>query len=355
MPPIKLKQQFLIIAGFATLAVATITLLPSCANAFWPFSTNADAAIDTSIPSSSTPTLQATLNSNPNADAPIALSTSDDSALVPFSGPDGTIADVASSAPPGRISVYVVRSGDTLSEIADMFGVSINTIIWANNLSGANDVHSGDTLIILPVSGTERIVAKGDTLKSIAKKYGADANEIAQFNGLDSSAPLAVGSTIIIPGGELSIPAPSSRSSRAAREPYLGGSGPEQASYYSNPVPGAILTQGLHGWNAVDLGAARGTPIHAAADGTIIVARNNGAWNGGYGNYVVITHDNGTQTLYAHMTHSIVSPGQPVLSGQIIGYVGSTGESTGPHLHFEVRGAANPFRDCPTGSVCEPQ
>ena len=80
--------------------------------------------------------------------------------------------------------------------------------------------------------------------------------------------------------------------------------------------------------------------MSAAADGTVIIARNNGAWNGGYGNYVVITHNNGTQTLYSHMKNTIVSSGQSVLSGQIIGYVGSTGLSTGAHLHFEVRGAA---------------
>jgi len=314
--------------------------------------------VNTAIPSSSTPALHATLNSNPNSSAPIALATSGDSALVSYSGPDGAIDGAASATPPDRISVYVVRPGDTLSEIADMFGVSVNTIIWANNLSGVKDVHSGDTLVILPISGVERTVVKGDTLKSLAKKYGADANEIAQFNGLDSSAPLAVGTTIIIPGGEVSAPVPSSRSSGSShvvREPYIGGSGSLQTGYYSNPVPGALITQGVHGWNGVDIGAARGTPIHAAADGTVIIARANGGWNGGYGNYVVITHSNGSQTLYGHMRSVIVSSGQSVLSGQIIGYVGSTGESTGPHLHFEVRGAANPFRNCRVGSVCSPQ
>lgn len=277
--------------------------------------------------------------------------------MLAFAGPSGTIADVARSTPSDHISIYVVRPGDTLSEIADMFSVSVNTIIWANNLNGVRDIHVGDTLAILPVSGTEHTVVKGDTLASLAKKYHADANEIAQFNGLDSSAALTVGSTVIIPGGEVASPAVSANksSSRKISEPYLGGGGAVQAGYYDNPVPGAIITQSVHGWNAVDLGAARGTPIHAAADGIVIVARNNGGWNGGYGNYAVITHDNGSQTLYAHMTHTIVSPGQSVLSGQVIGYLGSTGESTGPHLHFEVRGAANPLRNCRVGSVCSSQ
>jgi murein DD-endopeptidase MepM/ murein hydrolase activator NlpD len=237
-----------------------------------------------------------------------------------------------------------------------MFNVSVNTIIWANNLSSSKDFHVGDTLIILPISGVKRTVVAGDTLKSLAKKYGADANEIAQFNGLDSSDPLVVGTTIIIPGGELASPTPAAKSPsrRFAHEHYLGGSGSIQDGYYSNPLPGAIFTQGLHGWNGVDLGAARGTPIHAAADGTVIVARVGG-YNGGYGNYVVITHYNGTQTLYGHMKNVIVSSGQTVSVGQVIGYEGSTGASTGPHLHFEVRGAANPFRNCSIGTVCEPQ
>jgi murein DD-endopeptidase MepM/ murein hydrolase activator NlpD len=333
--------------------------LPKHANAFWPFSTNANADAGTTIPVSSTPVLYAATNLDPNPDKNAVDVQVSDNAMLAYGGPSGTTADVASSTSPSNISVYVVRSGDTLSEIADMFGVSVNTIVWANNLGSAKDVHPGDTLIILPVSGVKRVIAKGDTLKSLAKKYGADANEIAQYNGLDPSAPLAVGSTVIIPGGEVSAPTSSSISSgtshRATSEPYLGGSGVEQDGYYSNPLPGAILTQSIHGWNAVDLGAARGTPIHAAADGVVIIAKNNGAWNGGYGNYVVITHGNGTQTLYAHMSHTIVSAGQTVSADQTIGYVGMTGLTTGPHLHFEVRGAANPFRNCPVGSVCEPE
>lgn len=339
-------------------------LLPSRASAFWFFSTHADAATSGVTPTASTPALRAAINVDPNPDKGLgdSIQTSDN-AMLAYAGPSGTTADIANATPPDRISVYVVRPGDTLSEIADMFGVSVNTIIWANNLPGRT-AHPGDTLIILPISGVKRTVLSGDTLSTVAKKYGADATEIAQFNGLDPQSPLVIGSTIIIPGAEV---APSSGTTKVAtgkaktgrgkvgREPYLGGGGADQPGYYSNPVPGAPITQGVHGWNAVDFGAARGTPIHAAADGTVIIARSNGGWNGGYGNYVVITHENGTQTLYSHMTSAIVSSGQSVSSGQTIGYVGSTGMSTGSHLHFEVRGAANPFRDCSVGSVCSPE
>lgn len=338
-----------------------MTLIPNRASAFWFFGVNANAAGSSFIPTFSTPLLEAATNVDPNPDKGLgdSIQTSDNAVLA-YTGPSGTIADVASSTPSDRISVYVVRPGDTLSEIADMFGVSVNTIVWANNLNNARDIHVGDTLIILPISGIKHTVVRGDTLKSIARKYRADAGEIAQFNGLDATAPLTVGSTIIIPGAEVAPAAPVITTRRkitakTIHEPYLGGSGAAQPGYYGDPVPGGVITQGIHGWNAVDIGAARGTPIYAAAAGTVIIARNNGAWNGGYGNYVVITHNNDTQTLYAHMTHPDVSPGQTVEKGQLIGHVGMTGMTTGPHVHFEVRGAANPFRNCRVGSVCSPQ
>jgi murein DD-endopeptidase MepM/ murein hydrolase activator NlpD len=104
----------------------------------------------------------------------------------------------------------------------------------------------------------------------------------------------------------------------------------------------AVKTQGIHGHNGVDFGGPTGTSIKAAAGGTVTVARNGG-YNGGYGSYVVISHPNGTQTLYAHMSSVGVSVGQNVGQGDYIGAIGNTGKSTGPHLHFEVRGARNPF------------
>lgn len=337
------------------LAVIFILVVPKHVRAFWPFA-NAGAAPNAVVPTSVTPTLRAATNTDPNPDKGLgdSVQTSSGGALVAYAGPSGTIADVVDAPPSDRISVYVVRPGDTLSDIAKMFNVSINTIIWANDLKGAKDVHPGDTLIILPISGVERTIVKGDTLQSLAKKFGADANEIAQFNGLDPAAPLEVGSTIIIPGGEITPVAPAPRP-KPSSPSFGGGGGSFIPGYFSNPVPGALVTQGVHGRNGVDLGAPRGTPIRAAADGTVIVARGGGAWNGGYGNYVVITHSNGTQTLYSHLRSVIVSPKQTVFNGQVIGYMGATGKVTGVHLHFEVRGATNPFRACRAGSVCAPQ
>ncbi|MDP2594191.1 MAG: M23 family metallopeptidase [bacterium] len=312
---------------------------------------------DAVMPSALTPVLMAVTNIDPNSSRASELPTSGDMALVAYSGPDGTQGNAIVTPASDRISVYVVRTGDTLSEIGTMFDVSVNTIVWANNLGSARDIHPGDVLVILPISGVERIVARGDTLASLAKRYNADASEIAEYNGLNAKAVLAIGSTIIIPGGEIvALPAPrSSGTTRVVKGSYQGGSGAVESGYYVNPVPGGRITQGLHGWNGIDIGAARGTPVRAAAGGTVVVARSGGGWNGGYGNYAVVTHGNNTQTLYSHMTHAIVSSGQAVSAGQVIGYVGTTGLATGAHLHFEVRGAANPFRNCPVNSVCAPQ
>ena len=335
-----------------------LTFLPNYADAFWPFSTNAGAAASNFSQNSGTQLLSAATNTDPNPNKGLGdeIQTSGGKALMAYAGPSGAIAGADGSVQADRISVYVVRKGDTLSDIAKMFDVSVNTIIWANNLKNARDVHIGDTLVILPISGIERTIAKGDTLKSLAKKYNADANEIAQYNGLNPSDALAVGSTIIIPGGEIVVPAPRLPAQAGPQSsPLLGGGGTFIAGYFGNPVPGGVITQGLHGWNGIDIGAARGTPVYAAAEGTVIIARGGGAWNGGYGNYVVITHNNGTQTLYSHLRNTAVSPGQPVSRGQTIGYVGSTGRVTGTHLHFEVRGAANPLSNCALGSVCSPQ
>jgi murein DD-endopeptidase MepM/ murein hydrolase activator NlpD len=114
------------------------------------------------------------------------------------------------------------------------------------------------------------------------------------------------------------------------------------SGFLVRPVQGGRRTQGLHGNNAVDIAATPGTAIVASGNGTVLAARVGG-YNGGYGNMVIISHANGVQTLYAHMREVYVRQGETVIQGQVIGGIGNTGRSTGPHLHFEVRGAKNPF------------
>jgi len=304
------------------------------------FSNNAAASLieERRMNSQNMALLQAALNPDPNpskggGDIIIVGG----NALLSEAGPSGTLADIEESSSSGQISLYVVREGDSLSQIANMFGVSVNTIIWANDIERGDTIKEGQTLAILPVSGVRYTVLKGDTLDIVAKKFKGDVEEIKKFNDIADSSELAVGQVIIIPAGEIA------NRSYAARGylPVSGAGGPSYVGYYLRPVPGP-KTQGLHGYNGVDLAAPAGTPIMASADGDVIIVRDFG-WNGGYGNYIVVRHNNGTQTLYAHNSRNIVSVGQEVFKGQIIGYVGSTGRSTGAHLHFEIRGAANPF------------
>jgi murein DD-endopeptidase MepM/ murein hydrolase activator NlpD len=320
-------------------------------------SSDQDSDIDTVTDSNSqnVPLLQSSVNFNTLAAVGGGgILTADNEALMSEDGPSGTLADIGDSSQTGQISRYMVQSGDTLSSVAKMFGVSQNTILWANDIT-SKTLKTGQILVILPVSGTIHTVVKGDTLKAIAIKYKADIGEIAQFNNLDQNTSLAVGQSIIIPNGEGSIEVSGATSAvssgnadkidyhgKIISEPYRGGSGPDYPGYYIRPLVGGIKTQGLHGYNAVDIGTPVGTPLLAAASGEVIVARSSG-WNGGYGEYVVISHNNGTQTLYGHMSQLYVDEGQEVVQGQVIGLSGNTGLSTGPHVHFEVRGAVNPL------------
>ena len=236
----------------------------------------------------------------------------------------------------GEISVYTVREGDALSQIAEMYGVTTNTILWANDVSSASAIRPGDSLVILPMAGVRHTVKDGETLASIVKKYDAEIDEVLTHNDLVSADDLSVGDDLMIPGGSI-------KTAKYAGRPTPTNSSVSASSLgFSHPVPGAIRTQGIHGYNGVDLASNHGTAIHAAAAGEVIVSKGSG-YNGGYGQYVVIRHSNGTQTLYAHLSNVYVSSGEWVNSGTTVGAMGNTGRSTGTHLHFEVRGASNPF------------
>ena len=244
------------------------------------------------------------------------------------------------SADVDQISIYVVHPGDNLPAIAKMFGVSVNTIKWGNDLT-SNTIKVGQRLVILPISGVQHIVKKGDTIQSIAKLHKGDVDEIIQYNNITKESKLAVGDIITVPDGEAVAVSSGSGTGVGKTSPAY----PVYDGYYMRPIIGGIKTQGIHGHNGVDLASSYGSNVLASAFGEVIISKNSG-WNGGYGSYIVISHSNGTQTLYGHLSGTTVQVGDIVKQGQIVGFMGHSGQvsgHTGTHLHFEIRGARNPF------------
>ncbi len=251
------------------------------------------------------------------------------------------------------IKVYVVQRGDTLSEIAEFFRVSVNTIRWHNKLKSSSEIRIGQELEILPITGVRHTVKDSDTLEKIATTYKVTIEAISSFNGLDPEKSLHVGQSLIIPDAYIPQPraevrpkvstSPWGRKVYINRNPTRKITSPHFPGYFKRPIdPKYPFSRGLHGHNAVDIAAPFKEPIMASAGGIVTTARYSG-WNHGYGKYVVIAHPNGTKTVYAHMFKVATPAGVLVVQGQIIGYVGSTGNSTGNHLHFEVHNAVNPI------------
>lgn len=239
---------------------------------------------------------------------------------------------------------YTVKGGDTLASIADKYGVSQETIKWANpNVGSWKTLKIGIVLTIPPVTGVVHTVRSGETIYSIAKKYTADAQSIVDFpfNTFtnDETFALAVGQRLVIPDGVMPAPVP--------QTPLLGGGfmmkdtplagAPAATGKWIWPAQGRV-TQPFRPWHkGADIANHNGGPILAADAGVVVVA----GWpdNSGYGNRVVINHGNGYLTLYGHMSRLDVRVGQAVRQGQQLGLMGSTGRSTGTHLHFEIRTA----------------
>ncbi len=219
-----------------------------------------------------------------------------------------------------------------------MFNIKQATIRGFNNIRKDSDLRVGMELLILPIDGISYKVVKGDTLEKIAAKYAMNKDDIALikadnelFNDLTSDADLMAGTEIVIPNVEAKEPSAPVKKPSTSTAPQKGGK-----SYFVRAW-GGVQTQGFHDkYRGKDWGMPLGSKIGASAAGTVIVAREG--WNGGYGTFVIIKHPNGAQTLYAHLSKLAVSVGQNVAQKETIGYSGSTGRSTGPHLHFEIRG-----------------
>lgn len=254
--------------------------------------------------------------------------------------------------------IYEVQDGDTISSIAKDFGVSVNTILWANKLSSGSVIRPGDKLVILPIDGVIYTVKDGDTLSAIADKFKGDPDKIVEFNNLLSADNLVPGQEIIIPDGEMPITLKprsnnNSNSSPIRRSSYCYGNIPDD-NYFTMPTSGHDWGR-RHDCDGVDISNVCGTPIRAAADGQVIYESftpSTWRWaNGGYGDNIRILHPNGITTLYGHLLYGSaqVDFGDYVKQGQIIAYMGGkpgfagAGNSTGCHLHFEVRGGNNPF------------
>jgi murein DD-endopeptidase MepM/ murein hydrolase activator NlpD len=232
------------------------------------------------------------------------------------------------------VITYTVQAGDTIQAIAAAFRLEPTTLMWSNpEVEDAPDLlRIGQVIYILPVDGAYHTVQAGETLRSIAGKYNVSTEAITQSEYNDLEPPdyrITEGMRLIVPGGV---------------KPYV----PKVVTAYDGPVPQGSQGSGLFQWplrgyitqlywyghRAIDIGAPTGSALHASDDGFISFA---GWTDVGYGYLVVIDHANGYRTYYAHMSNIYVYEGQAVEGGQVIGAVGTTGYSSGPHLHFEVR------------------
>jgi len=245
--------------------------------------------------------------------------------------------------PREKIIAYTVKDGDTLSMIAEQFGVSTTTILWENDLSENSTIKPGDTLNILPTTGLTHTVKSGDALSKIATRYNVEVDKIIEFNKLADAGDIQEDQLLVIPGGTMPIaiakkPTTYTRSNVSIAPIKNLVAPPSSPNIPSGkmvwPTNGHRITQ-YYSWRhkGLDIDGDYSSPLYAAEAGTVVKA----GWGTGYGNVIYINHGNGVQTRYAHMSKFFVSNGQRVSKGQTLGMMGSTGWSTGTHIHFEVR------------------
>ncbi|MFA6424159.1 MAG: M23 family metallopeptidase [Candidatus Magasanikbacteria bacterium] len=259
---------------------------------------------------------------------------------------------------------YVVVAGDSLSGIASRFGVNVATILWENGLTSKATLKLGQKISIPPASGVMHVVKKGDTLLRIAKVYGAKVEDIVQFNNLDEGGKdLRIGEKIMVPGGvkaeaKVAVTTVKNGKTYVTEQTSYSAVIRPPASSRSASASGFVWPSGVKtitqyfGWkhNGLDIAGPFETPNYAAKAGTVEFAQCG--WNRGYGCYVQINHGNGVKTLYGHHSRLLVSAGEYVEAGQVIGLMGNTGNvrgRTGIHLHFEVQ--VNGVRVNPLGYV----
>jgi hypothetical protein len=267
----------------------------------------------------------------------------------------------APSRPRTEVITYTVEVGDTLFGIADKFGLKPETLLWGNQMTLGDNPHKlnpDQVLNILPVNGAYHRWSEGDGLNGVAKFFGVTPEDIINFpgNGLDpetigdwSRPNIPAGTWLVIPGGKREFvswtlpPGGIPRDNPAVAKGF--GTGVCDSQVEGVVGGGVFVWPANNHWlsgfdwapqanhSGIDVDGDLGHPIYAADNGVIVYA----GWNNwGYGNVVVVNHGNGWQTLYAHLDTVGVGCGQSVYQGSVVGTMGSTGNSTGPHLHFEM-------------------
>ncbi len=240
---------------------------------------------------------------------------------------------------------YEVQSGDVLGGIAGKFGLKIATVLWANNLTSRSYIRPGDILKIPPADGVMYTVKRGDTIGKIARQFGSDQDDIIAFNKMSrDGASISIGDELFVPGAQISAnsqtslaiaPSKITQTIRKVAAPPPSVDTPAGSGYIW-PTKEKRINQyyGLR-HTGVDIHGIIGNPNYAVKSGTVKTSQCG--WNGGYGCYVIVDHGGGITTLYAHNSKLMVAVGDEVNQGDVVGLLGSTGRSTGPHLHFEIR------------------
>ncbi|MBI4714203.1 M23 family metallopeptidase [Candidatus Uhrbacteria bacterium] len=265
-----------------------------------------------------------------DASTHVDLNYFDESYVTPTTGAEGTT--VPSVPVREEIEIYVVQEGDTLGQISEKFGLNLSTVLWANNLTFRSTIQPGQNLSILPSNGILYTVKSGDTLSRIARRYNVESEKILEQNKIASADRLSIGVELLIPGGEPISQAPR-RSAPVANLFVSPSTQKVTEGYWLWPTDWRVITQ-YYNWRhtGVDIDGDYTTNSYAARDGVVIYS----GWRGGYGLTVEVDHGDGYVTRYAHHSKNFVSVGDVVKAGDALARTGTTGRSTGTHLHFEV-------------------
>jgi LysM repeat protein len=232
------------------------------------------------------------------------------------------------------VETYTVEQGDTLGGIAERFGLNLSTVLWANDLTFRSTIRPGDHIEILPKDGIVHKVSSGDTLSRIARTYSVSTSDILDQNQLASADTLSIGQKLLIPGAEPPSVAPVARRSMSVANLFTAPAPSRSGSSgWIWPTDWHVITQ-YYGWRhtGVDIDGDYSTRSYASRDGRVVFA----GWRSGYGLTVEIDHGDGYMTRYAHHSRLFVGVGEIVSAGQSIAQTGTTGRSTGTHLHFEI-------------------